>query len=387
MLLDTTRAITLSVLALLVAAAPVAFAGEGDAGKGSVEFGLGFYSNSDGSNGEEGNPFLDEESTIVEPVIVFDYNISDETAVWAKFSYDYVSCASIDRLSNFPEQSGASGDNYISIEGGLRRTPDRQNAWGVFGHLSGEYDYVSVGLGGDYTRTALDGNSSVKYAVNGFFDSIDLIRYNGVEESSDSRITLTAQVNAYQVMNPLTHAEYGGVLTVQSGYLATPYNAVVIEDTLVPNTNLVNNAPGREVIEELEDSLIRGAVFGRLRRSLAPRHAVELGGRLYADSWGLTGISIEPRWYHWLIDGKLRMRLRYRFYTQSEADAFSETFLVEEEFRTQDADMGSFTAHTLGGLLTLVAGEASEIDLALDYITRDDGIDQILARFAYRWDF
>ncbi|MBT3293801.1 MAG: DUF3570 domain-containing protein [Verrucomicrobia bacterium] len=387
MLLGTPRTITLALLSLLVVAAPVAFAGEGDAGTGHLEFGLGFYSNSDGSNGEEGNPFLDEESTIIEPVIVFDYNISDETAVWATFSYDYVSCASIDRLGNFPEQSGASGDNYLSIEGGLRRTPDRENAWGVFGHLSAEYDYFSIGLGGDYTRTAPDGNSSIKYALNGFFDSIDLIRFNGVEEGSDSRITLTAQVNAYQVMDPVMHAEYGGVLTVQSGYLATPYNAVVIEDTLVPNTNLVNMAPGREVIEELEDSLIRGAVFGRVRRSLAARHAVELGGRLYADSWGLTGISIEPRWYHWLIDGRLRLRLRYRFYTQSEADAFSETFLVEEEFRTQDADMGSFTAHTLGGLLTLVSGESSEIDLAADYITREDGIDQVLARLAYRWDF
>ena len=387
MLLSTTRSITLALLALFVVVTPLVFAAEGDAGKGSVEFGLGYYENSDGSNGEEGNPFLDEESTIVEPVIVFDYNISDETAVWAKFSYDYVSCASIERLSNFPEQSGASGDNYLSVEGGLRRTLDRQNAWGVFGHFSAEYDYVSIGLGGDYTRTAPDGNSSIKYALNGFVDSMDLIRYNGVEEGSDNRITLTAQVNAYQVMDPMTHAEYGGVLTMQSGYLSTPYNAVVIEDTLVPNTNLVDNAPGREVVEELEDSLIRGAVFGRLRRSLAPRHAVELGGRLYADSWGMTGISAEPRWYHWLIDGKLRMRLRYRFYTQSETDAFSEHFLVEEQYRTQDSDLGAFTSQTLGGLLTLLTGEASEYDLALDYITRDDGIDQVLARFAYRWDF
>ncbi|MBL7076378.1 MAG: DUF3570 domain-containing protein [Kiritimatiellae bacterium] len=387
MLLMTQRLSLVLALTVILGSVGMLSAAEGDAGHGSIEFGLGFYSNEDGSNGEEGNPFLDEESTIVEPVIVFDYNISDTTAAWLKFSYDYVSCASIDRLSNFPEQSGASGDNYISIEGGIHRELDARHTWGVFAHLSAEYDYFSVGLGGDYKSIAPDGNSSIKYAVNGFFDTVDLIRYDGTEDGSDTRITLSGQINAYQVINPVTHAEYGGVLTVQSGYLETPYNAVVIEDTVIANTNLVGNAAGREVVEELEDSLVRGAVFGSVRRSLAPRHAVELGGRVYADSWGMTGVSLEPRWYHWLIDGRLRLRLRYRLYTQSEVDAYSEHFLTETEFRTQDSDMGSLTAQTLGGLLTLVSGERSEYDFAVDYITRDDGINQTLGRFAYRRQF
>ena len=53
-------------------------------------------------------------------LVYFDHNITDEVAMWAKFSYDYVSSASIDRLSNFPEQSGASGDFYFGVDGGLR---------------------------------------------------------------------------------------------------------------------------------------------------------------------------------------------------------------------------------------------------------------------------
>ncbi len=141
------------------------------------------------------------------------------------------------------------------------------------------------------------------------------------------------------------------------------------------------------MIEELEDTLIRGAVFGRVRWSLSPRNSVELGGRIYTDSWGLTGVSLEPRWYHWLIDGRLRLRVRYRFYTQTAADAYSEHFYAEPEFRTQDSDMGEFDALTVGGLLTLFSSENSEYDLGVDYVNRSDGINQILARFAYRRNF
>ena len=71
---------------------------------------LSFYNNGDSG---DGNPFLDEALTVVEPVIIFDHQVSEDFGYSVDFHYDYVSSASIDRLSNFPEQSGASADNYI----------------------------------------------------------------------------------------------------------------------------------------------------------------------------------------------------------------------------------------------------------------------------------
>ena len=46
-------------------------------------------------------------------MIVVDYNITDRLATNVEIAYDWVSSASIERLSQFPEQSGASGDNYV----------------------------------------------------------------------------------------------------------------------------------------------------------------------------------------------------------------------------------------------------------------------------------
>lgn len=374
----------LAVLVLLACSWAVT-AAEGDAGHGSVEFGIGYYDNADDG---DGNPFLDEELTVIEPAIIFDYNISDDTAIFGKVTYDNVSSASIDRLSEFPDQSGATGDYYYGLDGGLRRALDADTTVSGFGSFSTEYDYTSFGLGGDYRKELPGRNAAYKVSLNGFFDTVDIIRYDGTQdEGEDQRTTLSSTVEWYQIINPLTHAELGGTLSLQDGFLETAYNAVVIEDTATPNANLVGDAAGREVTEELPDSRVRGAVFGRVRHSLDPRNAVELGGRLYADSWGINSISLDPRWYRWLVQDRYLLRLRYRFYVQTEADDYSETFLTEPDERTQDSDLADFDAHTVGAMLRFTPDDVNAWEFGGDYVLRSDGLDQMLARVAYKRSF
>lgn len=92
-------------------AAPSAAGGE--AGHGEVGFRIGYYDSDDSG---DGNPFLDESLTVIEPVLLFSYNLTDRATIWSKLSYDFVSSASIDRLSNYATQSGASGDNYFGFD-------------------------------------------------------------------------------------------------------------------------------------------------------------------------------------------------------------------------------------------------------------------------------
>ena len=216
---------------------------------------------------------------------------------------------------------------------------------------------------------------------------MDIIRFDGTEEGQDSRTSLSTAFDWYQTISPLTHAEMGVVLFYQSGFLETPYNAVVIEDTLVPNPNLMDNAAGREVTEELPDTRIRGAVFGRVRHSLSPINSVELGSRLYTDSWGITSGTLEPRWYHWLSKDKLLLRTRYRAYLQTEADAYSDQFKTELPERTQDSDLSGFNSHTIGSMLRYTPDEVNAWEFGLDYVFRSDGLDQFLGRIAYKRKF
>ncbi|MFP6739203.1 MAG: DUF3570 domain-containing protein [Planctomycetota bacterium] len=363
-----------------------------DAGHGSVTFGLNYYQNSD--NGD-GNPFLDEALTDIEPVIIFDYNVTDRLSINGDFSYDYVSSASIDRLSNYGAQSGATGDNYYgaSLGGAYKLSPVLRLGGNL--SFSGEYDYTSVGFSSFIARDLNNKNTTLKLNLNGFQDTIDIIRWNGRQrEGTDERKTLSLTGNWYQIITPSTHSELGFSATHQSGFLETAYNFVVIEDP--DGDDLSTGRPdwldqagtGEIVREELPDTRSRGTIFDRVRTSLTPATAVELGGRLYSDSWGISSFTIEPRLYYWLIEDKLSARLRYRFYAQTGADDYSEHFNLDTpEFRTQDSDLGDFTANGTGIKLSWYISETLRFDLSGDYIQRSDGIDQILGAVAFNWSF
>ena len=364
--------------------------GFGKAGAGHLGFRLGYYDNGDSG---DGNPFLDEALTVIEPVVFFDFNVSERTNVWAKFSYDNVSSASIDRLSKFPDQSGASGDYYFGLDGGATWALDADTRIGAFVHGSAEYDYRSFGLGGSYARDYDGDNTTIKWSGSAFFDSLDVIRFNGVEQGSDDRTSLNLGGSWYQVMDPRMHAETGFNLTYQTGFLETPYNAVVVEDpSLAPNPNLVGSARGLEFFEELPDSRVRLTAHGRLRRLVSDRVALEIGGRIYGDDWGVTSVTIEPAAYFWLIEGAVRARVGYRFYTQTAADDYRQNFPGTSaadlpRFRTQDADLGDFSSHALGVRFDWFASPTTRWDLTFDFQSRDDGLDYLFGSIGWTTTF
>jgi hypothetical protein len=365
----------------------------GEAGHGFVEARIGYYHNDDGG----GNPFLDETETVIEPVIVLDYNVTDRLSTSAQLSYDMVSSASIDRLSRYPEQSGASGDNYFGGELGVRYRLTDDLRLGVHGSASTEYDYKSVGGGADVSLDLFAKQTTLSLGGTYFSDTVSLIRFNGVDQGEDQRQSLAVNVGWYQVLSPDAHVDLGYTFGHQTGFLETSFNGVVLEDASdPPNPFLDNNAQGVEVAEEMPDVRTRHALHGEFRHTLGAVTAVGVAGRLYTDSWGITSYAAEPRLYRWLIPGVLRTRLRYRYYSQTAADQYSEHFFVPpgdrprfvaEEERTQDADLGDFNSHTIGLKLTWGVTEAISLDLAGDYILRSDGLDQILVAGGIRWDF
>ncbi|MFN0057880.1 MAG: DUF3570 domain-containing protein [Planctomycetota bacterium] len=357
----------------------------GEAGHGHIGFRLGYYNNDDSG---DGNPFLDESLTVIEPIFVFDYNLTNKLALNGTFSFDSVSSASIDRLSRYSEQSGASGDTFFGLNLGTVYKISDVFRIGGHGSFSSEYDYQSLGAGLFLARDLADRNAILKWDVSGFLDTIDVIRFDGSEDGSDDRTSLSTGLTWYQIVSPKTHFELGGVVSSQSGFLETPYNAVVIEDSsLPPNPALENLARGREVTEVLPDTRVRTALFGRVRRSLSPLTAVEFGSRVYTDTWGITSFSFEPALHRWLVEDLLKTRMRYRYYTQTAADDFSEHFSTEPSERTQDSDLGDFSAHAVGVRFDWYATKRWRFDIGADYTMRSDGIDQLMASLGFTWEF
>lgn len=352
----------------------------------SIAVRLGYFDQSDSI---DGNPFLDESLTVIEPVVIFDWDVDENVGYTVKVAYDNVSSASIERLSKYPEQSGASGDYWYGLEFAMRHRLN--DAWRVGWHVGGsvEYDYRSIKAGGELTWTPTDGrDASVTTSLDLFFDSIDVIRFDGTDEGSDERLSAAATVQWYQVLGPRTHATLGATLAFQDGFLSTPYNSVVLLDGSTPPFPFHNGSLGTELTEVLPDTRARAALFGRVRRQLRRGTSVEGGLRLYGDDWGVTSVTFEPRLYQTLIPDRLELRLRYRYHTQSAADDFVESLLPDDavpEFRTSDSDLGEFDAHSFGAQFVLYRAGHWEFDIGADQVLREDGLDATLASIGYRW--
>lgn len=350
----------------------------------SIALRLGYFDQSDSI---DGNPFLDESLTVIEPVVILDWDLSRSLGYTLKVAYDNVSSASIDRLSNYPEQSGASGDFWYGLEFGMRHRLDDE--WRVGWHVgaSAEYDYRSLKAGGEATWTPTDGRDArVTSSLDLFVDDIDVIRFNGVEEGSDQRISVASTTQWHQILGPRRHALFGATIAYQSGFLETAYNGVVIDDGATPPFPFDNGALGTEINEELPDARVRLALFGRLRQQLVEGTAVEMGSRLYGDDWGIAGVTLEPRLYHVLLRDRLMMRLRYRYYTQTAADDYAESLPDEPapEFRTSDSELAEYDAHSAGLKLIWFQKGAWEFDVGGDYVLREDGLDTLLASIGWK---
>ena len=373
------------------AGAPRTAANQGAPGTGSFSTQLGYYHHSDDL---AGNPFLDEELTVIEPIVIWDYNVSEDFGYSVSLSYDNVSSASIERLNKFPEQSGASGDYYIGLDYASRHRLEEGEwlGWTLGGSV--EYDYTSLHFGGSYSDESDDRNATSTFALTGYFDEIDIIRFDGTQsEGTDNRLSLAGTYSLYQVLGRTWASDLSTTLSFQSGFLETAYNAVVLEDpSFPPNPLLDNQANGIEFTEELPDTRIRAAVQYKARHYLGPARAVELAGRLYGDDWGIFSVAVEPRYYRPLVPDLLNLRLRYRFYTQTEADDYQEHYFGTApgdlpEFRTQDAELAAFDSHGLGVRFDLLPGGRHEWYVDLNYSLRSDELDGIFASVGYTLRF
>ncbi len=86
----------------------------------------------------------------------------------------------------------------------------------------------------------------------------------------------------------------------------------------------------------------RVTLFGSLRYHLPKaRITLEPRYRFYVDDWDVRAHAIDPR-VHYRLTKNLRLRVRYRFYTQSEA------FFFRDDMQYEDADVSCRRGSTRG---------------------------------------
>ena len=362
-----------------------------------VDFLFSYYTQ-DGDNAAISGGIGTEKLTDYTPTIVVSIPLNDDDVLTIDAGVSAYSSASSsnlnpfdgkERASPFQASSGASGsDKLLRLNGSFSHSSDDRNKiWSVNAGVSKEYDYLSLGFGGSYTRLFNQKNTEISLRANVFLDKwsalypIELLafRNGGVtgdpkeddSEDEDFFDLNNAIITGNQNYNP-SFTKFGnekrnsysvglglsqifsenlqGSLSLdfvrQSGLLSSPLQRVNfsdIEDSFVEDFQLA------DAIEILPDTRFKIAVGGRLNYYINERFIVRSYYRYYTDDWGIRSstASIE-------IPIKLSDRFTiyptYRYYTQSKADYFAphENHLSTEQFFTSDFDLSGFNSNQYG---------------------------------------
>jgi len=305
--------------------------------------------------------------TVDGPSVLVRKSIADKVSVWGNYYADSVSSASIDVVTTASEYSEQRDQTSAGVD-----------------YLRGK---TSMGL--SYTRSVegdYEGNSASLSVSQDFFGDLttlgisysrgwDTITRNGDDTFEEEAKHQSWRVDLTQVVTPsmVVSLNYEGIS--DEGFLNNPYRQVRFLDP--------SAARGFSFeAERYPGTRTSSAAALRALYYLPHRAALKVEGRYYTDTWDIDAFNAEVAYTHPLEEG-VTLDLRYRFYSQSNADFYSDLFSGSnaQNFLARDKELATFTTHTAGiglsydfetpGFSFVDRGKAS---LFFDYIVFDPGV-------------
>jgi Protein of unknown function (DUF3570) len=200
-------------------------------------------------------------------------------------------------------------------------------------HEEENYRSWTVGLAGTYALA--EDNTVLSASANEVMDWFDKYLLNGAHNGHAARNSTNFNVGLTQLLSPTTiaHVDYG--LTLQEGQLGNGWNTVPVQG-------------GDFTFEVLPKTRHRHALSGKIAQYLPWNGAVHASYRFYADDWGILAHSMELE-LHQRLSSFSRLRLNYRYHTQTGADFFTTLVPTDAPARaTADSDLAPLHAHTIG---------------------------------------
>ncbi|MCB0373493.1 MAG: DUF3570 domain-containing protein [Muricauda sp.] len=302
--------------------------------------------------------------------------------------------------------SGASRqDTWGSISVGYSHSSDDRNQI-VSGNASfaSEYDYVSVGFGGGYTKLFNEKNTEVslkgsvfldtwlpRYPTEldsyletggnlngGFFNGVPILNANGAITdkngsntwqpvdgfsliSDKKRNSFALSVSFSQILGKNTQMSIFADVVQQQGWLSNPMQRVYFADVQnyfignpesIPNYTSTENTDVfmlADDMERLPDTRLKFPIGMRLNHYINEILTVRTYYRFYLDDWGLqshtASVELPVK-----ISDKFTLYPSYRYYTQNQVDYFApfDTHLSTSQYYTSDYDLSAYDAHQVG---------------------------------------
>ena len=296
----------------------------------------------------------DERMTVHAPMVWFETPVAEKTAIEAGFVVDTMSGASPlyhDTLSGASdkgvEDERNSGDLTVS-----QYFDDFSLSLG--GVYSTEEDYDSQGGNVSSRIWTPDKNTTFLIGLNA---NHDRVRSSNNSEVDELKRSYGGVSGVTQILDKNSVVQSNLSYGVEDGYLTDPYKSV-------------DNRPA---------SRDRFAWLTRYVRYIESASAsLHADYRFYLDSWSINAHTLELAWYQPLGEEQLWMvRPRLRYYSQSEADFYSDLEPIEifdERFYTADQRLSGFGSVTMGLKLIREFEDAFSANISYDFVITESGL-------------
>jgi hypothetical protein len=226
---------------------------------------------------------------------------------------------------------------------------DMQLRVGTTGRASHEPDYMATGITA-FGSLSLNQRSTILGAnLTYIHDDVGAVVRGGAPRVDDTGRDLSDRGRQGQLEGFTVGASWNQVLS--------PVATLVVGYQLVHNWGFLQNAYRRARVsgglqnERHPGERTRHTLYGRLAYFIPQTQtALHLMYRAYIDDWDIGAITPEVRIYQ-MIGESVLVRLRYRYFAQTDSFFYQTDYTGEEAFVTADQKMTRFNSHLLGAQL------------------------------------
>lgn len=304
----------------------------------------------------------DDGLTVVTPIVSVEQKIFDTSSITLEYDADVLSAATVDVRTSATDKFDETRHG-IALSGGHKIRSLETDLGGSVSY-SRENDYQSVTVGGGFSTELLQKNVTVGAGYSYVYNSVGR-SHTSLDAFEDHLDIHAVNASFTQLLSKRTYLQLSGSVIVARGYQASVYRYVPIflEGTMDPaqlsEASLLSGAvrPLERLAERLPRDRLRGAAVARLNHAFDFGMTVAGDYRFYADDWAITSHTLSVNVYQKLPAG-VQLRLRNRFYIQTEADFYQVAYTVPDaETRptlfTMDRELSAFWYDMVGLKLSL----------------------------------
>jgi hypothetical protein len=228
---------------------------------------------------------------------------------------------------------------------------------------SREPDYVSAGWSANLLADFNEKNTTVRLGVAGIDDRVEVF----FEPAYLPKHSTSAIAGITQVLDPVTFVTVNLTLANADGYLSEPHKFVEKGIEILPNI-ILEEAFGENSPNERQSATL----FTSINHAFpGAKGAVEASYRLYSDTYGIVGHTLELSWLQH-VGSRLVVEPEARYYQQSAARFYyynlDDTAIVPVHipmgtapYYTSDFRLSAEDDYTYGLKVTLKAAERIEL--------------------------